>query len=101
MVLAVGFEDFGYRHVRCGLDFMIRVGKGNVQRGRKALADARLAGAHHADEHDVALAERASYPMRGKHVLCGLIFGHFVRFQILSCDAAASLSSIGIADLLC
>ena len=50
-------EDLGDGEVGGLLDLRIGVEEGQVQEVGEPPADARLAGAHHADQHDAALAE--------------------------------------------
>ncbi len=48
---AVPFEIFGNPHSRIQFDLIVRIGERQVHHLRHFLADARLAGAHHADDH--------------------------------------------------
>jgi hypothetical protein len=63
MRFAVMRENLGDGEVGGLLDFRVGVEKGEVQRPGQAPADARLAGAHHSDQHDAALAEPRHEPI--------------------------------------
>jgi hypothetical protein len=51
-------KDLGDRHAGRSLDLHVRIDEIQPQPRGQPAADGRLAGAHHADEHDGALAER-------------------------------------------
>ncbi len=61
--LAVTLEDFRDRQLGAGLDFRVGVDKPQAELRGQAFADRRLAGAHHADEHDRSPAERRRDPL--------------------------------------
>ncbi len=75
MRLAVILEYLRYGEIGRLLDLRIGVEEGQVQQIGEPPADARLAGAHHADEHDAALAEPLANALGllvvGNGVACG------------------------------
>src|SRR5664279_3579189 len=56
---AVLVEDFRNGHAGGAFDLAIGIDKGNREPGGEPAADRRLAGAHHADQHDGTGPERA------------------------------------------
>ena len=60
--LAEPLEDFGNGQLRAGLDLSVGVDERQPELRGQPLADRGLAGAHHADEHDRAGAERGRDP---------------------------------------
>ena len=56
--LAMGFENIRDRHAGRRLDLDIGIEKRQAQPGRQPPADGRLAGAHHADQHDRTPSQR-------------------------------------------
>jgi hypothetical protein len=59
IALAVLVEDFRDGHAGGAFDFGVGIDKRNPQPGGEPAADRRLAGAHHADQHDSAPPKRA------------------------------------------
>ena len=60
VLLAVDGEDLGDRHAGCGLDFLIGITEGQLERLREPAAHGALSGAHEPDEHKRSRAELAA-----------------------------------------
>ena len=52
-------ENFRDRHAGRAFDFVVGIDERNAEPRGETAADRRFAGAHHADQHDRAAAERA------------------------------------------